>query len=79
MRAQQVENNNNGLLEASVDNRLMVNPSVDFQQNGSFISAEIALEPREEENEYSLNEEHKSEAPAAFTIKQYQEVYHESY
>ena len=68
---------NNNLLAAS-ENRLRMEQSVDFERNGSFMSAEIAFEPREEQSEGSLNEEHKSEAPAAFMIKQYQDVYHES-
>ena len=63
MRAQQA-------LEAS-ENRPMLSQSVDFERNGSFMSAEIAFEPREELSEGSLNEEHKSEAPATFMIKQY--------
>ena len=39
---------NNNLLGAAAENRLSLNQSVDFDRNGSFMSAEIAFEPREE-------------------------------
>lgn len=38
---------NNNLLAAS-ENRPRMEQSVDFERNGSFMSAEIAFEPREE-------------------------------